>query len=224
MPTKDELYYQCVVGVGIFLTADGLSHFAPVDFQKFFAYLALSVLAAAGKFRLPGMSVTVSPVFAFVLIGIANFSMGEAVVIGCLAALGQSLWRPREKCSARKTVFSVAAVSIGVMAAYNPAHYFLRQGVRSAPAMLPLAMLVFFTVNTGLVCGMVALVAEAPFQQVCRKVTRHLFGYYVVGGSLAALVIVCDRWWGWRSGILFVPFLYLAGNHYRARWGPTAGT
>src|ERR1700676_1736884 len=158
MSPRSRAYFYCVVGIGLFLFSNGLGQFTPADFQQFFAYFALGMLSATWRVKVPGIPVNVSPVFAFVLIGIANYSLGEALMIACGSTLVQCMWRPDEKREPRKIMFNVAAVAIGVTIAYNPAHAMLSQGLDRAPRMLPVAALGFFIVNTGLVSGMGALV------------------------------------------------------------------
>src|SRR5579862_191812 len=215
MSPRARAYFYCVVGIGLFLFSNGLGQFTPADFQQFFAYFALAMLSATWRVKVPGVPVNVSPVFAFVLIGIANYSLGEALVIGCGATLVQCLWKPEEKRNTRKIMFNVAAVAIAVTVSYNPSHYILSEGLDHAPRMLPLAALIFFVVNTGLVSGMIALIEQEAFRAVWRNLNQYLIWYYVAGGLLAILIIVANRLGGWQAGLFITPFLYLAYQYYR---------
>lgn len=215
MSPQARAYFYCVVGIGLFLFSNGLTQFTPTDFQQFFAYFALGMLSATWRVKVPGIPVNVSPVFAFVLIGIANYSLGEALIIACGSTLVQCMWRPADKRNARKILFNIAAVSVGVTIAYNPSHFVLSQGLGHAPRMLPLAALVFFIINTGLVSGMIALVEQEAFRAVWRNLSQHLIWYYVAGGLLATLIIIANRIGGWQAGLLITPFLYLAYQYYR---------
>ena len=215
MVPRETIYLHCIVGIGIYLFFDGLMQFRCADPQEFFAYLALALLGATLKLRLPRMKANVSTSFAFILIGIANFSLGEAVVMGAAATLVQCLWRPRGKRKARQVFFNLGATVIGVTVAYNPSHYELTQGLHKIPQMLPLAAFLYFITNTGLVSGMIALSEDEPFRAVWRNLTHHLVGYYVVGGFIATLIIVASRLWSWQSGILILPLLYLMYRFYR---------
>jgi hypothetical protein len=206
------------VGIGIYLFVDGILQFKSADLQEFFAYFALALLGATLKIRLPRMRANVSTSFAFILIGIANFSLGEAVLIGSGATLVQCLWRPRGgkgKRSVRQVFFNLGATVIGVTVAYNPSHVELAQGLHKIPQMLPFAALLYFVGNTGLVSGMIALTEDEPFRAVWRNLTHHLVAYYLVGGFIATLVVVATRLWGWQSGILILPLLYLTYLSYR---------
>jgi hypothetical protein len=185
------------------------------------------MLSATWRVKLPGIQVNVSPVFAFVLIGIANYSLGEALMIACGSTLVQCMWKPIEKRDGRKIIFNLAVVSIGVTIAYSPSHFILSQGLEEGPRILPLAALVFFAVNTGLVSGMIALMEEEAFRAIWRNLTQYLIWYYVAGGSLAILIIVANRLGGWQAGLFITPFLYLAYQYYREylkRRGAVAGS
>src|SRR5258708_19671386 len=167
MSPRANIYLQCVLGTGIFLLVSGLTEFSTANLPQFFAYLCVAMLSATWKFKVPGLAVSYSATFAFVLIGIANYSLGEALVIGCLATLVQCLWRtkrrPSPRRSARKTSFSVAVVVIAVTLAYNPPHFFLSKGLQYAPRILFLPPLVYFTFNTPLLALIISFVHTQPY-------------------------------------------------------------
>jgi hypothetical protein len=215
MVPRVTIYLHCIVGIGVYLFFDGLLQFKCADPQQFFAYLALALLGATLKLRLPRMRANVSTSFAFILIGIANFSLGEAVLIGSAATLVQCLWRPKGKRKARQIFFNLGATVIGVTVAYNPSYYGLPEGLHKLPQILPLAALLYFIANTGLVSGMIALSEDEPFRAVWRNLTQYLAAYYIVGGFIATLIIVASRTWGWQSGIMILPLLYLMYRFYR---------
>jgi hypothetical protein len=215
MSDTASLYFQTVILTGIFLLLEGLPKFEPNDLTRFFVYLVLGMLSATWKVRLPRIQVTVSPVFAFVLIGIASFPLGQALLLGCLPALVQSLWKTKTKPAFAKSAFSVCAVATGVVFAYSPPHFLLAHGLATVPLMLGFAAVIFWIVNAGLVGGLASLVSNAPFPTVWRTLNHHLLGFYIAGGSVAAIVITVDRLWGWQWGALVIPVLYFASYRYR---------
>src|SRR5258708_37613113 len=111
MSPRANIYLQCVLGTGIFLLVSGLTEFSTANLPQFFAYLSVAMLSATWKFKVPGLPVSYSAMFAFVLIGIANYSLGETLVIGCLATLVQGLWRTKRKGAPRKGSVHVASVA-----------------------------------------------------------------------------------------------------------------
>lgn len=229
MVPRQTVYLHCIVGIGMYLFLDGLLQFRCADPQEFLAYLALALLGATLKLRLPLVRANVSTSFAFILIGIANFSLGEAVLLGFAASLVQCLWKPRGRRKARQVFFNLGATVIGVTVAYNPSHFELAHGLQKIPQMLPLAAFLYFVTNTGLVAGMIALSEDKRFRAVWFNMTQRLIAYYLVGGFIATLTIVASRLWGWQSGILVLPLLYLAYRYYRiylqrsmGAWDPPA--
>ena len=202
-----------MVGTGLFLLLDGLSQFAAADLPKFIAFLSLALLSATWRFKIPGIPVTYSTTFAFVTIGIASFSLAEALLIGCSATLIQCLWKPPEAPSSRKVFFNLAAVAIGIRVAYNPSHVPMTNQLHAAE-MLLFAGLLYFVLNTALVSGMIALIEEEQFGPVWRRLAKYSTGFYVLGGLVASAVIVAERSWGWQVALLVVPSLYLTYRVY----------
>jgi hypothetical protein len=62
---------------------------------------------------------------------------------------------------------------------------------------------------------MIALSEDMRFRAVWFRLSRHLIAYYLVGGFIATLTVTTSRLWGWQSGILILPLLYLAYRYYR---------
>jgi len=216
MPPRARIYLHCVVGTGLFLLWDGLSQFAAADLPQFIAYLALALLSATWRFQIPGIPVTFSTTFAFILIGIANFSLGEALLMGCGATLVQCLWKPPYKLSGRKMFFNIAGVAIGIRVAYNPMHVPLAGGPHYAAWMLSLAAALYFLLNTALVSGMIALLEQEAFGPVWRRLAKYSIAFYVVGGLIASLVIVANRLWGGQIALFVLPLLFVTYRLYRS--------
>jgi hypothetical protein len=214
MSPRANIYLQCVIGTGIFLLLNGLTEFSTADLPQFFAYLVAAIVSATWKYNVPGVPATYSPVFVFIMLGIANYSLGEALVMGCAASLVQCLWRSKERQSPRKVMFSIAVVVIGISIAYNPTHFVLSQSLQYAARMLSLAALMYFVVTTALVSGMIALLEDEPCAPIWKKIVRHSLLYDLAAGLIATLMIVVNRLWGWEAGLLMVPPLYLVYRFY----------
>jgi hypothetical protein len=214
MSPRANIYLQCIIGTGIFLLLSGLTEFSTADLPQFFAYLFAAMVSATWKYNIPEVPVTYSPILVFIMIGIANYSLGEALAMGCAASLVQCLWRSKARQSRRKVMFSVAVVAIGITIAYNPAHFVLSQGLQYAPRMLSLAAVVYFIVTTALMSGMIALVEDELCAPIWKKIVRYSLPYDLAAGLIATLMIVVNRLWGWEAGLLIVPPLYLAYRFY----------
>src|SRR5207302_1059740 len=124
MSPRANIYLQCVFGTGIFLLVSGLTEFSTANLPQFFAYLSAAMLSATWNFKVPGLPVTYSAMFA------------------------------------------------------------------------------------------IALVQEELYAPVWRKIVRHSVLYHLTSGLIGALMIVASRFWGWQSGLLMVPLLYLTYRFY----------
>ena len=224
MAPKAKLYFDCVVGIGALVFIDALSAFDSPNSARFLCYLALAILSALCKLRVPGIHATVSPAFVFVLLAIANSSLGEVVLIACSATLVQCLCLTRTNPRPTEAVFSVAAIAIAALIAYNPAHSFLMGELGWSTGMLLIAAALFVAVNSGLVGGIVTLVSGRPFLEVWRKLTGELIGSYLIWAIFGALMAVCDRLWGWKSGLLPVPLVISSAFFLRPRFARREGT
>lgn len=215
MLPRARIYFDCVVGTGLLLLLAGLTEFAPANPQRFCSYLAVALLGATWRVRMAGIPVTLSPVFGFVLIGMADYSRGEALLLACGATLVQCAWKPPVRRSVRKCWFNIAVVAMGVMVSYTPPHFAWSQGLRNAPWMMFVAAAEFFLVNTGLVAGMIALLEERHFGMVWSQLIRYASPYYMLNTCTAIVVVLANRIWGWGAGLLVVPALYLCYYCYR---------
>ncbi|MGZ4831121.1 MAG: hypothetical protein ACXV78_15890, partial [Candidatus Angelobacter sp.] len=85
----------------VFLYAIGLAGLATLvyggiawkidDLPKFIAYLLTALLASRLKVELPEITGTISVNFLFILLGIAQLTFTETLILGCSAILAQCL-------------------------------------------------------------------------------------------------------------------------------------
>src|SRR5262249_47350364 len=148
MPTRAKVYITCVVTCGLVLLAACLmTGWRSQDATRYAAYLALAAIASTWKVKLPGMQGTMSVNFLFVLIGVAEFSLTETVVLGCVATLVQCAWKSRRKAKPVQLAFNMSAMALSVFLAYSV--LYLLGDKPYQPAFLALAATVFFVANTG---------------------------------------------------------------------------
>src|ERR1700738_2078254 len=95
MPKRALLFIAAVISGGVTVLAAALGHWHSNDLLRFACYLIIAMLGSTMKVKLPGMDSTMSVHFLFVLLGVLELSLAETLVIGCTAALAQSLWRQR---------------------------------------------------------------------------------------------------------------------------------
>lgn len=216
MPSKAQIYVACVATVGLSMLAAGLVVGPFPDPPRYACYLLLGLLASTLKLRLPGLTGTMSVNFLFILMGIADYSFAETIVMGCGAAIVQSVWRPKRRPEPIQVVFNVAALAISISVAYGGSRLILSAArAISLPALLALAACLFFVTNTGLVSLVLSFVEEKPLRDVWRQCYFLAFPYYLIGAGVAGLVSFTGRAAGWKVSFLVLPVMYLTYLWYR---------
>src|SRR6266852_2074816 len=111
MSTRTKIFVAVTTVIGAWVLASALWHWQSANLLRFLCYLLVAVLASGLKVRLPGIDGTMSVHFLFVLLGILELSLPETLIIGCAAALVQSVWRPKNPPEPVKVVFNVLSMT-----------------------------------------------------------------------------------------------------------------
>ncbi len=154
------------------------------------------------RFSFPPSPGTMSMSFLFVLIGVAEFSLGETLLMGCLGMLVQTVYHAKKRPKAVQVAFSVASMACSVQIAYGAYRLFgLQSTILSAAA--------FFVANTLFVATVIALTEEKNVWQVWRDSYFWTFPNYLVGAAAAWVVAVAERLAGWQAALLLMPIFYV---------------
>lgn len=217
MPNSAKVYTCLVSAVGALAIGSALWDPSwPHDLLRFSTYFALSLIAAALKLRLPGLTGTMSIGFVFVLLGISEFTIAETMLMACAGVIVQCLWRPRHRPRAVQVIFSVAAVATSVAAAYRCADLVRWRGYAdSVSLVLAVATGVYFTANSLLISGVLSLVQNKPLRSIWEQCYLLSFPYYLVGGAVAGLMTASSRQIGWKPSLTILPIMSLTFLFYR---------
>lgn len=217
MPGNAKLYISLVTAVGIAAMAYAfLTPPWPRNLFQFCAYFLLSLIAASLKLRLPGLTGTMSIGFVFVLLGISELTLPETMLLACAGVLVQCLWRAKARPAPVQVFFSMSAVAISLMLAFQCSQIVRTQfHADSVPIVLALATYLYFLVNSLLVSGVLSLVKREPLRTIWRQCYLFAFPYYLLGGVVAGLMAVYTRELGWKVPLLILPVMVLVFLFYR---------
>src|ERR1035438_3740964 len=158
MPIRARLYIALILAAGTLGLAEQVAHFRSQHPIQFWCYFLLPILPSGLKIRLRLGLVTSPGNFLFILVGIVQFSLPEAIVLGVAGTVVQCLWRPRSFSKAVRIAFSACSIGMAVMAAHVVFHGPLNGMLGELhPLLLGLAACAYFVVNTALVAGVIAL-------------------------------------------------------------------
>ncbi len=97
MSTLAKSYIGLVIGGGTLAfvpaTLSGGFH----EPGQFFACLIASLVSSGMKVSLPAIKGTLSVNFLFILLGLSRLSLIETLIVGCVSALWQYVWKTKER-------------------------------------------------------------------------------------------------------------------------------
>ena len=216
MRLEARLYIGLIVGGGMWAVYRALSAWQSDDLLRFFCYLSVAVVVSALKVNLPGFKGTMSVNFLFILIGVSEMSLGETIVIGCLATLAQCVWKSKQPVRIVRVLFSLANMAIAVTGCYAFCSIF---PMRNAAALLLATSLVFFFLNTAPIAAVIALTERRGLGQTWRECYFWTFPFYVVGASIAWVLSLVNREFNWQGSMLLLPILFFVYRFYRTYLG-----
>jgi len=219
MPIRAKVYISVTAAVGAAILGAALLHWHSDDLLRFGCYFLIAVLASTMKVTLPGIEGTMSVHFLFVLLGVVELSLPETLVIGCTAALAQSLWKPKYRPDPAKLVFNVGMTVNAICLTYFVYHRSAGPLKHSLPLMLGVAACAYFVSNTLPVAVAIALAERSSLHGIWAETYFWSFPYYLVGAALVGLVGFLNRHVGWQSSLLVLPVIYWIYRSYRLYLG-----
>jgi diguanylate cyclase (GGDEF)-like protein/putative nucleotidyltransferase with HDIG domain len=218
LPIGAKAFIGLVIAAGMASLLQAAVHQSSKNIAQFICYLGVAVLASRLRVTLPGITDTLSVNFLFILVGIAELSYSEALTLGAVSMLAQSLFPNRP--SAIQLTFNVCAGSLSTALAYLVYHNSLaNELIVSRPLVLCLAASTYFIVNTGSIAVVISFSEGKPLRQILVDCYFWSFPYYLVGAGIAGAIGWFNHAFNWETSLLFVPAIYLIYRSYRLYLG-----
>jgi hypothetical protein len=213
---KATLYLAWVAAAGLTVFAAGMIRWQSTGVARFVAFLFLAQLISTQKISLPGMRGTMSPSFLFMLIGIADFSFSETLVLGCTAAFVQTLWKAKHAPRPEQIIFNISTLVLCAGFSGWLSHKILLWTHTTSPfVLLAIAAFLFLALNTALFSAVVSLTEQKPLQKEWLHCFYWSFPYFLIGALAAGSVSALGRSGGWPSGLMVLPLIYLSHLWYK---------
>ena len=211
--TRLRAYVQAVTLLGIFVL---FTVAFPPQFsgsRMFILYAVAVLLSSPLKIRLPGLASSLSPNIIPILIGIAECTPTESVLMAIAGTVTQYLWHSKkvrpQQLAFNLAVTAITAASSGTM--LRAIHHW--QGVGEAGAFAALAV-TYFTMNSLPICTAMALSEHKRLTQVWTDVYASSFPAFMLS-AVAAGIYFTGGPSRWVLSASMIPFLYLV---YKAYW------
>jgi hypothetical protein len=210
--TRAKVFIGGIAVAGIAMLSVGVYRWSSGNILRFFAYLALSLMASTLKVRLPRSESTISASFLFVLIGISSFTLSETLAIGCSAALMQTFWKPKQYIAVQG-FFNLGSWAVSITLSYWLSHFLIGPS-QPLTILLPLATFLFFGSHVGLAALAIALTTQKSFAETWQSCFLWSFPYYLFGAIVAGLCSISARTAVWWPPVLVLPLMYLTHLFY----------
>jgi diguanylate cyclase (GGDEF)-like protein/putative nucleotidyltransferase with HDIG domain len=185
---------------------------------KFFCYLLIALAASRLKVRLPGITGTMSVNFLFLLLGVLELSLSEAMVLGCAAVAVQCF--DRNRANPIQVAFNVCSTALAVAATFASYRFALSHRALGGPsAILFLAASVYFLANTLPVAAVIALTERKALRKIWSECYFWSFPYYLVGAGVVGMMSWLHGFTDWQTSLLTLPVVYLIYRSYRLYLG-----
>src|SRR6202035_1335612 len=218
LPAGAQALVGLIIAAGTACLLQGAIHQSSKNIAEFICYLGIAILASRLRVTLPGITGTLSVNFLFILVAVAELSYSEALTLGAVSMLAQSI-HPNRPSSIQLT-FNVCAGALSTALAFVVYHNSLaNELIGSRPLVLCLAASTYFIVNAGCIAAVISFTEGKPLQQILVDCYFWSFPYYLVGAGIAGVIGWFNRAFNWETSLLFVPAIYLIYRSYRLYLG-----
>src|SRR6202050_1387024 len=218
LPIGAKAFIGLVIAAGMASLLQAAIHQSSKHIAECLCYLGIAILASRLRVTLPGITGTLSVNFLFILVAVAELSYSEALTLGAVSMLAQSIHPNRP--SAIQLTFNVCAGSVSTALAYVVYHSALANAIiENRPLVLCLAASTYFIVNAGSIAGVISVTDGKPLRKILVDCYFWSFPYYLVGAGIAGVIGWFNHRFNWESSLLFVPAIYLIYRSYRLYLG-----
>jgi putative nucleotidyltransferase with HDIG domain len=205
------LYIALVIAAGALAFGHGLWTWSSADLARYLSYSVIALLASGMKVDLSTSS-SISMHFVFVLIGVSEFSLGEALLTGCLGVVVQMVFQAKARPKPVQMAFNLASMACSIHAAYAVQHSSkFQNGLLTATT--------YFLANTLFVAVVIALTEHKGIWRVWRDSYFWSFPNYLVGAAAAWVASATSRLIGWQPALLLLPILYVVYRSHASYFG-----
>lgn len=213
-------YIAAILGLGLLTIVAALQQWTNAAPARFVAFFMIAAVASTLKVSLPGVRGTMSVGFPFVLIGVMELSLPEALAVASVSIVTQCLWHAKKRPTVIQVLFNVACMCIAATATQLVYRWpELRALSMGDIPLIALATCTQFLTNTIPVAAVIALSEGKSFRKVWQECYVWSFPYYLVGGVMALMFSILSRHLGWQAAIVTLPVAYIIYRSYRLYLG-----
>jgi diguanylate cyclase (GGDEF)-like protein/putative nucleotidyltransferase with HDIG domain len=218
MSAAPRFFISVVVLCGTAVLTYSVLHGKSENPLKFFCYLVIALAASRLKVNLPGITGTMSVNFLFLLLGVLELSLSEAMALGCAAVVVQCF--DRDRPIPIQVAFNVCSTALAIAVTFAAYRYSLaHRAVNNPSTLLFLAASIYFVANTLPVAAVISLTENRSLRKIWSDCYFWSFPYYLVGAGVAGMMSWLHGFTDWQTSLLTLPVVYLIYRSYRLYLG-----
>jgi putative nucleotidyltransferase with HDIG domain len=207
-----QVYVFGCICLGVATLLWGAANWHCSDPARLVSFALAAAFGSVLKLRLPGVRGMVSVGALFILIGIGNLSLPEALLVGALSMLVQCTWRTSVRPKPVQTAFNISVLAIAVFISAQVFDYSHR--LFPEPLSLGCLALAYFCANTFPIAAIIGLTEGKRILSVWTNY-RWTLAYYTVGASMAWVIGTLPHGIQWEFPIICLPLVYLVHRSNR---------
>ena len=213
MNTNTRIYITVLLVLGTLTLSLGISEWRPQEPVRFALFLGLSATLAALKAALPTVAGGTSFTLLFVLLSLMILTFPEALLIGCVSVLIESVWRRGRGLNLLEANFAVANTAVAITVAWR----ILGVAGSETPDWLRVAFATaaVFLFTTFPLASVASLSSGENVVGVWRREHLPQLPYFAGAGFLAWGFQQFADFAGWAPAVMGLPILYLVYRVYR---------
>ncbi len=209
-------FIALVVIAGLAVFGNAVFRANDIHVVRFVVFLLAASLAARLKVKLPGLTGSMSVNLPFMLVAVAEMSMVEALIVGCLSNLVQCLPRNKQEFNWVQAIFNFNNMALAVGATrWLYGYAALAAWVPSSSLRLAIAAAGFLLANTAPVAIVMSLAEGKNPLRTWLGIFELTFPYFLASAGVAGVVLTLAARVGWQVPVSILPLMLAIFYSYR---------
>jgi hypothetical protein len=215
-PLSARAFIALVIVLGLCVVGSAVVSANAIYATRFAAFLLVACLAARLKVKLPGLTGSMSVNLPFILVAVAEMSLIEALIVGCLSNLVQYLPRTRTKFNPVQAAFNFSTMALAVGNTHLVYGSAAVIRVVSSPSLrLAIATAGFFLINTVPVAIVMFLTENKSVHHTWLELFQLSFPYFLASTGIAGVALTLASGVGWQVPVTILPLMWGVFYCYR---------
>jgi len=167
------------------------------------------------KLTLPGFDSCMSMNLPFLLIAVAQLDLSQAVIVGAVSTLAQSLPSPGSQTKPLQMLFNVCTIANAIAISCFFASRATGWPAAAKPVVITLTALVFFVADTLPVATIIALAEHKSWVRTWDGIVLLSLPYFVLSAGVATIVVTWALYLGWQLPSVLLVVMYCVYRSFR---------